>query len=49
MLPLEPGFYPIRLEYFQRGGGAGLNLLYVKPNTMKPIPIPFEAFYSKEK
>ena len=49
MLPLEPGFYPVRIEYFQRGGGAGLDLLYVKPNTMQPIPIPFESLYSKEK
>ncbi|MBN1782643.1 chitobiase/beta-hexosaminidase C-terminal domain-containing protein [bacterium] len=46
MLPLEPGFYPVRLDYFQRGGGAGLDLLYVKPNTLQPIPIPFEALYS---
>jgi predicted alpha/beta superfamily hydrolase len=49
MLPLEPGFYPIKVEYFQRGGEAGLDLLYVKPDIRQPIPIPFEALYSKEK
>ncbi len=49
MLPLEPGFYPIKIEFFQGGGEAGLDLRYVKPNTMQPIPIPFEALYSKKK
>lgn len=47
MLPLEAGFYPIKIEFFQRGGGAGLNLLYVKPNSLEPVPVPFEVFYSK--
>ena len=49
MLPLESGFYPIKIEYFQRGGEVGLNLLYVKPNSMQPTPIPFELLYSQER
>jgi predicted alpha/beta superfamily hydrolase len=46
MVPLQKGFYPIRVEYFQRGGGRGLNLLYVQPGDEQPRPIPFEALYS---
>jgi len=47
MVPLQKGFYPIRVEYFQKGGGRGLNLLYVQPGDEQPCPIPFEALYSK--
>ena len=47
MAPLQKGFYPVRLEYFQKGGGRGLNLLYVQPGHEQPLPIPFEALYSK--
>jgi predicted alpha/beta superfamily hydrolase len=49
LVPLEPGFYPLRLEYFQAGGGAVLNLLYVVPGEDKPqlIPVPFERQYSQ--
>jgi predicted alpha/beta superfamily hydrolase len=48
LVPLEPGFYPLRLEYFQAGGGAVLNLLYVVPGEDKPrpIPVPLERQYS---
>jgi hypothetical protein len=48
MVPLEKGFYPIRLEFFQKGGGALLNLTYVVPGEEKPspIPVPFELQYS---
>jgi predicted alpha/beta superfamily hydrolase len=47
MVPLQKGFYPIRVEYFQRGGGRDLNLLYVMPGHEQPSPIPYEDFYSK--
>lgn len=40
VLPLEKGFYPMRLEYFQRGGGLDLSLIYVKPGTDAPAPRP---------
>ena len=47
MLPLEKGFYPIRMEYFQRGGGANLKLDYVVPGEEppRPVPVPFELQY----
>ena len=47
MLPLEKGFYPVRVEYFQRGGGRGLDIRYVMPGKEQPIPVPLEALYSR--
>ena len=38
MVPLQKGFYPVRLEYFQRGGGRGLNIMYVPPGHERPLP-----------
>lgn len=48
LVPLKKGFYPIRLEYFQKGGGAFLKLEYVVPGEEKPrpVPIPLETQYS---
>ncbi|KQV50767.1 hypothetical protein ASC95_15585 [Pelomonas sp. Root1217] len=49
LIPLEKGFYPIRMEYFQKAGGAHLKLQYVVPGEEKPRPIsiPFELQYSR--
>ena len=48
LVPLEKGFYPVRMEYFQKGGGAALKLEYVVPGEEKPrpIPVPFELQYA---
>lgn len=51
ILPLRKGFYPIRLEYFQKDGGSSLRLIYLTPgmlNTNHPSPtrIPQELQYS---
>jgi predicted alpha/beta superfamily hydrolase len=45
LIPLEKGFYPVRLEYFQQGGGANLMLHYVLPGEERPQPIPLERQY----
>jgi hypothetical protein len=47
LVPLEKGFYPVRLEYFQQGGGAHLSLHYVLPGEEQPRLIPLELQYSK--
>jgi len=47
MLPLKKEFYPIRLEYFQRGGGRGLDVRYIPPGQEQPLPIPFETLFSR--
>jgi hypothetical protein len=48
LIPLKKGFYPVRLEYFQKGGGSDLKLKYVVPGDNKPIDIPAEALYSAQ-
>ncbi len=49
LVPLTKGFYPIRLEFFQKAGGASLRLMYVLPDEANPRPIniPVELQYSK--
>jgi predicted alpha/beta superfamily hydrolase len=47
IVPLQKGFYPIRVDYFQKGGGRSLHVQYVLPGGEQPLPIPFEALYSK--
>jgi predicted alpha/beta superfamily hydrolase len=49
VLPLQKGFYPFRLELFQKEGDCALNLVYLVPGTMPPNPImvPFKLLYHK--
>ena len=48
IVPLQKGFYPFRLEYFQKDGGRTLKLVYVTPaiGSPKPIAIPLQLQYS---
>jgi len=51
ILPLKKGFYPVRVEYFQKGGGASMKFMYLTPQLVdakepKPITIPLELQYS---
>ena len=50
VLPLAKGFYPIRLEYFQKDGGRDLKLIYLLPGSKQPHanPIPLELQYNRE-
>jgi predicted alpha/beta superfamily hydrolase len=50
IVPLQKGFYPIRLEYFQKDGGRDLKMICVTPSmpNPQPIPIPLELQYSRE-
>ncbi|HEX8377112.1 MAG TPA: alpha/beta hydrolase-fold protein [Pedobacter sp.] len=45
LIPLKKGFYPLRLEYFQKGGGADLELKYIVPGKNEPVDIPSELLY----
>jgi predicted alpha/beta superfamily hydrolase len=49
VLPLQKGFYPVRLEYFQKEGGSAIKLVYLVPETtpVNPIMIPFKLLYHK--
>ena len=46
LIPLEKGFHPVRLEYFQQGGGAHLMVLHVPPGGEQLLPVPLEHLYS---
>ena len=51
IIPLKKGFYPLRLEYFQKNGRSGLDLVYMvseEKEDARPGPIPFELQYSME-
>jgi predicted alpha/beta superfamily hydrolase len=52
ILPLTKGFYPVRIEYFQKDGGSDLKLQYLTPSIIKippqPISIPFALQYSNK-
>ena len=47
IIPLEAGFYPIRLEYFQKDRGRALFFEYVTPdsNGFEVEPIPLKLLY----
>jgi len=48
IVPLQKGFYPIRMDYFQKEGGMHIDLIYVTPSAGGPKPkqIPPEFLYS---
>ena len=49
VLPLKKGFYPVRVEYFQKDENNSLQLLYFNPETMKnPTSVPFKYQYYEE-
>jgi hypothetical protein len=45
ILPLEKGFYPVRIEYFQKDEGSVLQLFYLEPGTENPTRFPFRYQY----
>lgn len=48
MVPLREGFYPYRLEYFQKDGGAGYQVFWVTPGDKNALPLPLDMLYHKE-
>jgi predicted alpha/beta superfamily hydrolase len=45
IIPLEKGFYPVRLEYFQKDADPSLQLIYLKPGAENPAPVPYKHQY----
>ncbi len=45
IIPLEKGFYPVRVEYFQKDANPALQLIYLKPGAGDPTPIPYKYMY----
>jgi predicted alpha/beta superfamily hydrolase len=47
MVPLQKGFYPVRLEYFQAEGNRSLDLIYLSPITHETVSVTFGMMYFK--
>jgi predicted alpha/beta superfamily hydrolase len=47
VVPLQKGYYPIHLEYFQGEGENMLHLQYLLPNKNMPEDVPFGMMYYK--
>lgn len=48
MVPLEKGFYPIRIEYLFRKGGGDLQPVYLKIEGKEEFPLPPEMLFSRD-
>jgi predicted alpha/beta superfamily hydrolase len=49
VIPLNPGYYPIRIDYFERTGNESITLGTVTGRkSLQPIPIPKEMLFYKE-
>jgi len=48
ILPLEKGFYPVRIEYFQKDEGSVLQLIYMGEETKNPARFPFKYQYYED-
>lgn len=45
VLPLNKGFYPVRVEYFQKDENSVLQLLYMNTEMENPTGVPFKYQY----
>ena len=49
LVPLNPGYYPVRIDFFERTGDQAITLGYVTgKKTLKAVPIPKEMLFYKE-
>ena len=49
LVPLNPGYYPIRIDYFERTGDQSVTLGWVTgTKNMQPVPLPKEILFYKE-
>lgn len=46
---LESGFHPIRIQFFENGGGQALYLLWREADSGEFVPVPASALYHKTK
>jgi predicted alpha/beta superfamily hydrolase len=48
-IPLEPGYYPLRIDYFEKNGGESISLGWIPDlKKIEPKPVPKEMFFYKE-
>jgi predicted alpha/beta superfamily hydrolase len=48
ILPLKKGFYPVRVEYFQKNDNSVFQLLYLNEMAQNPSNVPFRLQYYNE-
>jgi predicted alpha/beta superfamily hydrolase len=49
VVPLNPGYYPIKIDFFEKTGGEAITLGYVTvKKKLTPLPIPKEMLFYKE-
>jgi predicted alpha/beta superfamily hydrolase len=46
LVPLQTGFYPVRLEYFKGEGQSNLDMIYLSPDTHETLKLKFEMMYN---
>ncbi len=49
IVPLQPGFYPVRVEYFRKSGEGTFALFYKAPGDKESKSIPLTLQYSRKK
>jgi predicted alpha/beta superfamily hydrolase len=47
VVPLQKGFYPVRLEYFENEGNRHLDFIYLSPITHETVNVKFNMMYFK--
>jgi predicted alpha/beta superfamily hydrolase len=47
MIPMQKGFYPLKLEYFQTDENHDLQLIYLAPGASDPTPVPLKYRYHR--
>ena len=45
VVPLQIGFYPVRIEYFMGEGNHHLDLIYISPGTFETVNVTFKLMY----
>lgn len=45
VVPLQKGFYPVRIEYFKCEGNPHFDLIYISPNSHETVNMSFKLMY----
>jgi predicted alpha/beta superfamily hydrolase len=45
VVPLQKGYYPVRMEYFQSNGKSYWDLIYISSITRETVKLPFKSMY----
>jgi predicted alpha/beta superfamily hydrolase len=45
VVPLQTGYYPVRIEYFTGEGNHHMDLIYISPGTYETVNVTFKSMY----